>query len=84
MRLKQRNFEREKVDEQTLQARFVKKFGKGNVKYGNNLYNNEKSSKNPKNHYDSVKKGICNKYFGKKVDMKEVQCYNCQGFDHYV
>ncbi|KAI5405370.1 hypothetical protein KIW84_052232 [Lathyrus oleraceus] len=32
MRLKQRNFEREKVDKQTLQARFIKKFGKGNVK----------------------------------------------------
>lgn len=25
-----------------------------------------------------------NKYSGKKVNMKEVQCYNCQGFDHYV
>lgn len=25
-----------------------------------------------------------NKYYGKKVDMKEVLCYNCQGFGHYA
>lgn len=25
-----------------------------------------------------------NKYYGKKVDMKEVQCYNYQGFGHYA
>lgn len=25
-----------------------------------------------------------NKYSGKKVNMKEVHCYNCQGFGHYA
>lgn len=69
----------EKVVEHILQARFVKKSGK---EKGNNLANYEKSSKNSKNQSDSIKKGTGNKYYGKKIDMKEVKCYNCQGFDH--
>ena len=84
MRLKPRNSEREKVAEQTLQVRFIKKFGKEKVKQGNNLANDEKSIKNSKNHSNSIKKGMDNKYSGKKVDMKEVQCYNCQEFGHYA
>lgn len=39
---------------------------------------------NSKNHSDSTKKGMDNKYWGKNVDMKEVQYYNCQGFGHYA
>ncbi|KAI5443369.1 hypothetical protein KIW84_012139 [Lathyrus oleraceus] len=84
MRLKQRNSEREKVDEHALQARFIKKYGKVKAKYGNNLANDEKSSKNSRNHYDSIKKGTGNKYYGKIVDMKALQCYNYQGFGHYA
>ena len=80
MRLKQRNSEREKVAEQALQARF-KKSGKDK---GKSLANDEKSSKNSKNQSDSTKKGMGNKYSGKKVDMKEVQCYKCQGLGHYA
>ena len=80
MRLKQRNSEREKVIKQTLQSRFSKKAGKEKSKQRKNLASDEKSSKNT----DSIKKGVGNKYFGKKVDTKEVQCYNCQGFGHYA
>ena len=81
MRLKQRNSEREKVAEHALQARFIKKSWKEN---GKNLTNDEISSKNSKNHSDLIKKGMGNKYSGKKIDMKEVQCYNYQGFCHYA
>lgn len=81
MRLKQRNSKGEKVVEQTLQARFVKKYGKEMWK---NFASDEKSKKNSKNHMDSIKKCMDNKYSGKKVDMKEVQYYNSQGFDHYA
>lgn len=81
MRLKQRNSEREKMDEQTLQARFIKKSRK---EKGKNPSNYENSSKNSNNHSNSIKKGMSNKYLGNKVDMKEVQCYNCQGFGHYA
>ncbi|XP_050877157.1 uncharacterized protein LOC127080909 [Lathyrus oleraceus] len=84
MRMKQRNSEREKVSEHALQARFIKKSEKKKAKEGKNLDNDEKSSKNSKNHSDSIKKGMGNKYYGKKVDMKEVHFYNCQGFDHYA
>ena len=69
MRLKQRNSKREKLTKHALQARFIKKYGK---EKGKNLINDEKSSKNSKNHPDSIKKGMGNKYYGKKVDMKEV------------
>lgn len=27
---------------------------------------------------------MCNKHYGKKVEMKEVQCYNFEGFGHYA
>lgn len=81
IRLKQRSSERDKVAEKELQERFIKKFGK---EKGKNIPNDEKSRKNSKNHYDPIKKGMVNKYFGKKVDMKEVQCYNCQEFCHYA
>ncbi|XP_058775827.1 uncharacterized protein LOC131650109 [Vicia villosa] len=66
------------------QARFTKKSGKEKAKQGNNLASDEKLSKNSKNHPESSKKGMGNQYFGKKVDMKEVQCYNCQEFGHYA
>ena len=78
MRLKQRNSEREKTAEQALQSRFNKKAGKEKSKQRKNLVGDEKSSKNT----DS--KGVGNKYSGKKVDTKEVQCYNCQVFGHYA
>ena len=78
MRLKQRNSEREKVAEHALQSRFSKKAERS--KQRKNLAGDEKSSKNT----DSSKKGVGNKYSGKKVDTKEVQCYNCQGFGHYA
>lgn len=81
MRLKKRNSKREKVAEQELQARFIKKSGK---EKGKNLANDEKSCNNSKNHCDLIIKGMANKYYGKKVDKKEVQCYNYQGFGHYV
>lgn len=84
MRLKQRNLEREEVVEQEMQARFIKKFGKEKTKQRKNITNNEKSSKNSKNHSDSIKKVMGNKYSGKKIDMNEVHCYNCQGFGHYA
>lgn len=84
MGLKKTNLEREKVAEHALQARFSKKSGKEKAKLGNDFANNEESSKNSKNHSDSTKKGMGNKYLGNKVDMKEVQCYNCQGFGHYT
>lgn len=67
MRLKQRNSERDKVTEQVLQARFIKKYGKEKAKQGKNLASDEKSSKNSKNHYDSTKKGMRNKYYGRKL-----------------
>ncbi|XP_050902351.1 uncharacterized protein LOC127112805 [Lathyrus oleraceus] len=70
IRLKQRSSERDKVAEKALQARFIKKFGK---EKGKNIPNDEKSIKNSKNHSDPIKKGMVNTYFGKKVDMKEVQ-----------
>lgn len=60
--------------EHALQARFIKKYGE---KKDKNLPNDKKSSKNSKNHHHSTKKDMDNKYYGKKVDMKEVQCYNC-------
>ncbi|XP_050915903.1 secreted RxLR effector protein 161-like [Lathyrus oleraceus] len=41
MRLKQRNSQKEKVAEQALQARFIKKFGKEKAKLRNNLANDE-------------------------------------------
>ena len=66
MRLKQRNSEREKVAEHALQSRFSKKAERS--KQRKNLADDEKSSKNT----DSSKKGVGNKYSGKKVDTKEV------------
>ena len=78
MRLKQRNSEREKVAEQALQSRFSKKAEKS--KQRKHLAGDEKSSKNA----DSSKKGVGNKYSGRKIDTKEVQCYNCQDFGHYA
>ncbi|XP_050875121.1 uncharacterized protein LOC127078732 [Lathyrus oleraceus] len=84
MRLKQRNPERERVAEQTLQARFTKKSRKENMKQRKNLANDEKSSKNLKNYSNSIRKVMSNKYSGKIVNIKEVRCYNCQGFDHYA
>ena len=77
MRLKQRNSEREKVVEQALQSRFSKKAEK--LKFRKHLADDEKSSKN----VDS-RKGVSNKYSGKKVDKKDKQCYNCQGFGHFA
>lgn len=77
----QRNSKREKVVEHALQARFIKKFGKEKNK---NLSNYENSSMNSKNQFDSINKGMYNKYYKKKVDMKEVQCYNYQRFGHYA
>lgn len=74
----------EKVVEQALQARFIKKYGKEKAKQRKNLSNDEKSNKNSKNHSDATKKGMDNKYSGNKVDIKEVQCYNCQGLCHYA
>ncbi|KAI5445598.1 hypothetical protein KIW84_013716 [Lathyrus oleraceus] len=71
MRLKRRNSEREKVAEQALQIRFIKKFGKEKAKPRNNLANDKKSSKNSKNHSNSTKKVMGNNYSGEKVDMKE-------------
>lgn len=72
MRMKQRNLEREKVVEQTLQASFIKKSRKYKAKQGNHLANDENSSKKSKNRSNSIKKGMVNKYYGKKVDIKEV------------
>ncbi|XP_050918628.1 uncharacterized protein LOC127136066 [Lathyrus oleraceus] len=83
MRLKQRNLKREKVVEQALHVRFIKKYGKEKVKQIKNLANDENSSKNLKNHTDSIKKGLYNKYSMKIVDRKEVQCYNCQRLGRY-
>lgn len=77
MRLQQRNSERKKVAEQELQARFIKMSEKEKAKQRKNLENDEKSSKNLKNLFDSIKKVMGNKCSGKKVDMKELQCYNC-------
>lgn len=84
MRLKKRNSEREKVAEQTLRARFIKNYGRENAKQRNNLTNDAKSSKNSKNHSDSTMKGMGNEYSWNKIDMKEVHCYNYQGFGHYA
>ena len=78
MRLKQRNSEREKVVEHVLQSRFSKKVEKS--KFRKHLADDEKSRKS----VDSSIKGVSNKYFGKKVDRKDKQCYNCQGFGHYA
>lgn len=54
------------------------------AKQGKNIDVDEKSSKNSKNYFDSIKKELGNKYYGKKVDMKEMQCYNCWGFGNYA
>ena len=78
MRLKHRNSKREKVTKQTLQARFTKSSGKEKAKQRKSLANDDNSIKNSKNHSDLIKKDMINKYLWKKVDMKEVQCYNCQ------
>jgi hypothetical protein len=69
------------VVEQALQARFIKKYGK---KKDKNLPNDMKSRKNSKNHYHSTKKDMDNKYYGKTIVMKEVQCYNYRGFIHFA
>lgn len=82
MRLERRNSEREKVIEHPLQARFIKKSGKEKVKQRKIHANDEKSGKNSNNHLDSTKKGMGNKY--SEVDMKKIQCYNCQKFGHYA
>ncbi|KAI5434178.1 hypothetical protein KIW84_021149 [Lathyrus oleraceus] len=72
MRLEKRNSVREKVVEQAMQARFTKMFGKEKLKLRKNHANDDKSRKNSKNHFDSIKKVMGNKYSGKKVDVKEV------------
>lgn len=46
MRLNQRNSEREKVPEQPLQARFIKKSGKEKANQRKNLVKDANSSKN--------------------------------------
>lgn len=84
MRFKQRNSERKKVVEWAIHARFTKKTGKEKAKQRRNLSNDDKSSKNAKNQYDSIKKDTSNKYSRKKVIMKKVQSYKCQGFGHYA
>lgn len=70
--------------QEALHTRFIKNYRKEKEKQRKNLSNDEKSSKNSKNQSDSTKKGDDNKYSRKKVDMKDVQCYNCQGFGHYA
>lgn len=70
--------------EQALQVRFIMKYGKEKANQRKNLANNEKSSKNSKNRNDSTKKDMNNKYVRKKVDMKDVQYYNCQGLGPYT
>ena len=77
MRLKKRNSERKRAVEQVMQARFTKKFGKENAKQRKNLANDDKSSKNSKDHSNPIKKVMTNKYFENKVDMKEVLKENC-------
>lgn len=72
MMLKQRKLEREKVVEQALQIRFIMKYAKEKEEQGKNIANDEKLIKNSKNHSNLTKKDMGNKYFGKKVDMKEV------------
>lgn len=67
-----------------LQARFIKKYDREKTKQRKNLANDEKSSKSAKNHSELTKKGTDNKYLRKKVYMKEVQYYKCQGFGHYA
>lgn len=47
--------------EQALQAKFIKKVGKGKEKQRKNIATVENSSKNSKNHNDSIKKGMFNK-----------------------
>lgn len=70
--------------EQSLQARFINKFENKKAKQRKNLANDEKSRKNSKKQSDSINKIMDNKYSEKKVDIKEVHCYNRQGFDYYA
>ncbi|XP_050877038.1 uncharacterized protein LOC127080786 [Lathyrus oleraceus] len=89
MRLKQRDLK--KVSEQELQESFFKKMKEsssnnnkvkvkwnkklnGNVDVGKASRRQDKTSKNCANQHQKVK----------KVEMKEVQCYCCQKFGHYV
>lgn len=78
MRLKQRNSKRENVVEQAVQEKYIKKVGNGKDKQRKNLATNENSGNNSKNHIDSIKKGMFNNNSRKKIDMKEMQCYNYQ------
>ena len=48
-------------------------------KFLKHLADDEKSTKN-----DDSRKGVRNKYSGKKFDRKDKKCYNCQGFGHYA
>lgn len=72
MRLKKRNSEREKVIEQAVQAKFIKKVEKEKDKRIKNLATTENSSKNSNNHNGSINKGMSNKNSRKKIDMKKV------------
>ncbi|XP_050875527.1 uncharacterized protein LOC127079150 [Lathyrus oleraceus] len=71
MRFKQRNSERKKIVEREIQARFIKKTGKEKAKQRRNLSNDDKSSKNANNQYDSIKKDTSNKYSRKNVVVKK-------------
>lgn len=72
IRLKQKILEWEKVAEQALQARLIKKDGKEKEKWKKISTIVDNSTKNSKNQSDPVKKGTSNKNLRKKVDMKEV------------
>jgi len=84
--------ESEKNTKQALQAKFFKKtkddaskFNKGKDKWKKKKTVMKVLGKNSMNQGESSKTGSSiNKKFKKKIDMKQVQCYCCQKFGHYV
>ncbi|KAK2402327.1 hypothetical protein QL285_051858 [Trifolium repens] len=82
LRVKQRSSN--KAVEQALQAKTQNKKGKDEWK--KKKEDSENSTKNSKNqNVDSTKDANQNKKSSKKkIDKKEIQCYNCQKFGHYA
>ncbi|PNX90798.1 F-box protein, partial [Trifolium pratense] len=84
LRVKQRSSN--KAVEQALQAKFQNKSKKGKEKWKKKKEESENASKNSKAQGAESSKGNNQnkKNFKKKIDKKDVQCYNCQKLGHYA
>ncbi|GAU37126.1 hypothetical protein TSUD_278780 [Trifolium subterraneum] len=83
LRVKQRSSN--KAVEQALQAKIQNKNYKGKDKWKKKKEESENSSKNSKTQAAGSIKGNQNKKNPKKkIDKKDIQCYNCQNYGHYA